>query len=95
MSSDCSTLYVSTTHHACEFPIDREKFTPTVRADLLDVKTFPMDSRSGQMIYTVADKGGYWTSTLRLALPDRTAPLPMPIYKTRWMTDLPLNWPAD
>jgi hypothetical protein len=96
MSSDCSTLYVSTTHHAYEFPIDQEKFKPYgPLADLLDVKSFSVDPRSGQMVYTVADKGGYWTSTLRFALPDRTAPLPLPIYKTRWVTDLPPSCPAD
>jgi hypothetical protein len=90
MSSDCSTLYVSTTHHAYMFPIALEKFQPYgPLADLLDVKSFSLDPGSGQMVYTLADKGGYWTSTLRFALPDNTAPLPAPIYKTRWVTDLP------
>jgi len=90
MSSDCSTLYVSTTHHAYEFPIAQEKFLPYAPlADLLDVKSFSVDPRSGQIVYTLADKGGYWTSTLRFALPDGTAPLKTPIYKARWVTDLP------
>ncbi len=90
MSSDCSTLYVSTTHHAYEFPIALEKFQPfQPLADLVDVKSFSVDPQSGQLVYTLADKGGYWTSTLRFALPDNTATLPVPIYKTRWVTDLP------
>jgi hypothetical protein len=90
MSSDCSTLYVSTTHHAYEFPIAQEKFQPYAPlANLVDVKSFSVDPHSGQMVYTVADKGGYWTSTLRFALPETAAPLPVPIYKTRWVTDLP------
>jgi hypothetical protein len=90
MSSDCSILYVSTTHHAYEFPIAEEKFLPYAPlADLLDVKSFSVDPQSGQIVYTLADKGGYWTSTLRFAVPEDTAPLPTPIYKTRWVTDLP------
>jgi len=90
INSDCSTLYVSTTHHAYEFPIAQEKFLPYAPlADLLDVKSFSVDPASGQLVYTLADKGGYWTSTLRFALPDNTAPVPVPIYKTRWVTDLP------
>ena len=90
ISSDCSTLYVSTTHHAYEFPIALQTFKPYgPLADLLDVKSFSVDPHSGRMVYTVADKGGYWTSTLRFALPESTAPLPVPIYKTRWVTDLP------
>ena len=90
MSSDCSTLYVSTTHHTYEFPIAQEKFEPYgPLANLLDVKSFSVDPQSGQLVYTLADKGGYWTSTLRFALPENIAPLPAPIYKTRWVTDLP------
>jgi hypothetical protein len=90
MSLDCSTLYVSTTHHAYEFPIAREKFESYgPLADLLDLKSFSVDPQSGQIVYTLADKGGYWTSTLRFALPNMTAPLSVPIYKTRWVTDLP------
>jgi len=90
MSSDCSTLFVSTTHHAYEFPITQEKFLPyTPLANLLDLKSFSVDPQSGQIVYTLADKGGYWTSTLRFALPQYTAPLPTPIYKSRWVTDLP------
>jgi hypothetical protein len=96
MSSDCSTLYVSTTNHAYEFSIAQEKFLPYVPlANLVDVKSFSVDPHSGQMVYTVADKGGYWTSTLRFALPDNTARLPVPIYKTRWVTDLPSSCGED
>ena len=90
MNSDCSTLYVSTTHHAYEFSIAQEKFLPYAPlANLLDLKSFSVDPRSGQIVYTLADPGGYWTSTLRFALPQYTAPLPTPIYKTRWVSDLP------
>jgi len=90
MSSDCSTLYVSTTHHAYEFPIAEEKFLPYAPlADFLDLKSFSVDPRSGQIVYTLADKGGYWTSTLRFVLPKGTALLETPIYKARWVTDLP------
>ena len=90
MSFDCSTLYVSTTHHAYEFPIAQEKFVPYgPLANLLDVKSFSVEPQSGQIVYTLADKGGYWTSTLRFALPYMSAPLSVPIYKTRWATDLP------
>jgi hypothetical protein len=90
LSSDCSTLYVSTTHHAYEFPIAEEKFEPYAPlADLLDLKSFSVEPQSQQIVYTLADKGGYWTSTLRFALPEATALLPVPIYKTRWVTDVP------
>jgi hypothetical protein len=90
MSSDCSTLYVSTTHHAYEFAIAQEKFAPYgPLANLLDVKSFSVEPRSGQIVYTLADTGGYWTSTLRFALPSMSAPLSVPIYKTRWATDIP------
>lgn len=90
LSADCSTLYVSTTHHAYEFPIALETFQPfQPLADIVDVKSFSIDPKSGQMVYTVADKGGYWTSTLRFAHPEYTASLATPIYKTRWVTDLP------
>jgi hypothetical protein len=90
MSSDCSTLYVSTTHHAYQFSIAQQKFEPyEPLASLLDLKSFSVEPQSGQIVYTLADKGGYWTSTLRFALPNSTAPLPAPIYKTRWVTDLP------
>jgi hypothetical protein len=96
MSSDCSTLYVSTTHHAYEFPIALQTFKPYgPLADLLDVKSFSVDPHSGRMVYTVADKGGYWTSTLRFALPESAAPLSVPIYKTRWVTDLPPSCMSD
>jgi len=90
MSSDCSTLYVSTTHHAYEFSIAEERFEPYgPLANLLDLKSFSVEPQSGQIVYTLADKGGYWTSTLRFTLPDGTATLPVPIYKTRWVTDIP------
>ena len=92
MSSDCSTLYVSTTHHAYQFLIAKETFTPyEPLANLTDVKSFSMDPRSGRLVYTVADPGGYWTSTLHFALPAGTAPLSTPIYKSRWVTDLPAS----
>ena len=90
MSSDCSTLYVSTTHHAYEFPIAQEKFKPYgPLANLLDVKSFSVEPQSGQIVYTLADDGGYWTSTLRFALPSMSVPLSVPIYKTRWVSDVP------
>ena len=90
ISSDCSTLYVTTTHHAYEFPIALGTFRPfQPLSDIVDVKSFSVDPQSGQMVYTIADKGGYWTSTLRFAQPENTAPLSTPIYKTRWVTDLP------
>jgi hypothetical protein len=96
MSADCSTLSLSTTHHAYEFYIVMEKFKPyEPLANLLDVKSFSVDSHSGQLVYTVADPGGYWTSTLHFALPESTAPLPSPIYKSRWVTDLPASCRAD
>lgn len=98
MSADCSTLYVSTTHHAYEFQIAQEKFEPyRPLANLLDLKSFSVDPQSKQIVYTLADKGGYWTSTLRFALPSRSVSLLTPIYKARWVTDVPPNCsaPAD
>lgn len=90
ISPDCSTLYVSTTHHVYEFSIPQEIFQPfQPLGNAVDVKSFSIDPTSGRMVYTIADKGGYWTSTLRFAPPQSTAPLPTPIYKTRWVTDLP------
>jgi hypothetical protein len=90
MSSDCSMLYLSTTTIRMSFQSLWRSSSPYgPLADLLDVKSFSVDPHSGRMVYTVADKGGYWTSTLRFALPESTAPLPVPIYKTRWVTDLP------
>jgi hypothetical protein len=96
ISSDCSSLYVSTTHHAYEFQIAPEVFKPYgPLADLVDVKSFSIDPVSGQMVYSVADRGGYWTSMLRFAMPESTSHLSAPIYKTRWATDLPPSCSSD
>jgi hypothetical protein len=89
-ATDCSTLYLSTTHHAYEFPIEIGRFIPFAPlADVVDVKSLSINPQSHQLVYTVADKGGYWTSTVRFAQPQSTAPLPSPIYKVRWTNDLP------
>ncbi len=90
LSSDCSTLFLSTTHHTYKFRIEQAMFKPfPPLSDITDVKSFSIDPQSGRIVYTVADPGGYWTSTLRFSLPQGTAPLPTPIYKVRWVTDLP------
>jgi hypothetical protein len=96
MSSDCSTLYVSTTHNTYEFPIGLQTFRPfQPLANVVDVKSFSVDPRSGRLVYTIADPGGYWTSTLHFALPGSSASLPAPIYKARWVTDLPVPCRPD
>lgn len=89
LSLDCSTLYLSTTHHVFEFLIAEEAFKsfPGL-GDTVDVKSFSIDPNSARVAYTVADPGGYWTWTLRFAHPVGTTRLPSPIYKTRWVTDL-------
>ncbi|HWQ55016.1 MAG TPA: DUF6528 family protein [Bryobacteraceae bacterium] len=76
-----------TTHHGC-WLFDREKraFRPHPQlAREPDVKCISVNPTTGQLVYTKADAGNWWTETLRFLNPPKTMRLPgEPLYKVRW-----------
>lgn len=90
MGPDCSALYLTTTHHVFRFNLQERTFTALDElGNTSDVKSISLHPSSRRLLYTVADPGEYWTSTLRRAEPGGEVALPSPIYKARWTTDLP------
>ena len=90
MNSSCDALYLSTTHQVWQFELGTKLFSVFAPlANVADVKSFSIDPTTGYLTYTVADPGGYWTTTLRFLAPTSETRLTASIYKTRWTTDLP------
>jgi hypothetical protein len=48
------------------------------------IKSLSIQAESGQIAYTQADPGVWWTYTLRFLQPDAQIVLPAMIYKVRW-----------
>jgi hypothetical protein len=90
MNSSCDALYLSTTHQVWQFELRTKLFSVFAPlANVADVKSFSIDPTTQYLTYTVADPGGYWTTTLRFMPPASQTRLAASIYKTRWTTDLP------
>jgi hypothetical protein len=81
-------LSVTATDHAWYF--DRQKQTfldhPQV-ADEINVKSITVNPSTGQIVWTRADEGFWWTDTLRFLNPERQYRMSGErLYKARWIT---------
>lgn len=86
-----SELLSLTTHHsAWVFDRDTENFAPHPQlAGKENVKCITVHPKTGEMVWTQADPGFWWTATLRFLNPEGTHELAgQRLYKARWV-DVP------
>ena len=85
IADDCSMLYVATTNAVFRFSPDQGRFEPFgPLVGTQNVKSLSINSLTGQIAYTRADSGVWWTYKIRLLNPSETIVLQAPIYKVRW-----------
>jgi hypothetical protein len=80
-------LSISTHHHAWLFDRGKKTFARHPQlADFENVKSIHVHPGSGEIVWTMADKGFWWTATLRFLNPattiERTGER---LYKARWV----------
>uniref|UniRef100_A0A372IJD5 Uncharacterized protein n=2 Tax=Paracidobacterium acidisoli TaxID=2303751 RepID=A0A372IJD5_9BACT len=85
IAGDAALLYV--TNSKAVFEVDPE--TLTFRrfqtfAGMKNIKSLSINPGSGQLVYTQADPGVWWTYTLHFMNPAQEIVLPSMIYKARW-----------
>jgi hypothetical protein len=82
-------LAVTTLRRAWVFDRRTHQFAPHPElAKLGDVKSIDVHPATGQIAYSKADGGGWWTSTIRFRNPDRVVKLEGDrVYKVRWNVD--------
>lgn len=80
-------LAVTTGRQAFLFDRDQRTFRPHPRlANVKDVKCITVNPLTGQLVWTEADPGFWWTETLQFANPDRKIELKGErLYKARWV----------
>ncbi len=80
-------LSVTTHHHAWMFDRNSKKFTPHPQLPNFDnIKSIHVHPRTGEVVWTLADKGFWWTATLRFLNPERTIERSGErLYKARWV----------
>jgi hypothetical protein len=85
LAQDSSTLYITTGKRVFTFSINDAVFAPYVPLDsLTGVKSLSIEPATGQVMYTQADEGVWWTYSLRFHGPDAIVTLPWMTYKARW-----------
>jgi hypothetical protein len=86
IASDASALYVTNTEQVFRFDPDRLEFTPFApfRGEG-QIKSLSIQATTGQIAYTRADPGVWWTYTLHFKNPEDEIALPSMIYKVRWL----------
>jgi hypothetical protein len=80
-------LSVTTHHHAWMFDRTTRKFSPHPQLpDLDNVKSINVHPETGEVVWTLADKGFWWTATLRFLNPESTIERTGErLYKARWV----------
>jgi hypothetical protein len=85
ISKNCDVLWVTTTKAVFSVDPDKLSFVPFAPFhNLSGIKSLSIDEGTGQIAYTQADPGVWWTYTLRFKTPDEQIDLGSMIYKVRW-----------
>jgi hypothetical protein len=85
LASDASALYLTTSTQVLVFNPKDGSFAPfSAFAGIGDVKSLSIDRDDGQIAYTQAGKGVWWTYTIRFLNPRAELVLPEHAYKMRW-----------
>ena len=85
LSADASVLYLTTSTQVLVFTPKDATFTPFAAfAGIGDVKSLSIDPDDGQIAYTQAGKGVWWTYTIQFLKPAAELVLPEHAYKMRW-----------
>ena len=88
LANDKSALYVVTGTEVLVFGPQDGKFSPFPPfAGQSNVKSLSINDKTGQIVYTQADWGVWWTYTLRFRNPGLEIELPEHAYKVRWLPD--------
>lgn len=84
---DTNLLSVTTAEHAWVFDRDRRVFSPHPQlGNQASVKCITVNPVTRQTVWTQADKGFWWTSTLRFLNPGKKLEfVGQHLYKARWM----------
>jgi hypothetical protein len=85
LSADASVLYLTTSTQVLVFTPNAAAFTPFAAfAGIGDVKSLSIDPGDGQIAYTQAGNGVWWTYTIKFLNPPAELVLPEHAYKMRW-----------
>jgi hypothetical protein len=85
LSSDASVLYLTTSTQVLVFTPKDGTFIPfSAFAGIRDVKSLSIDPHDGQIAYTQAGNGVWWTYTIKFLNPPAQLVLPEHAYKMRW-----------
>jgi hypothetical protein len=85
LSADASVLYLTTSTQVLVFTPKDAAFTRFAAfAGIGDVKSLSIDPSDGQIAYTQAGKGVWWTYTIKFLHPAAELVLPEHAYKMRW-----------
>jgi hypothetical protein len=85
LSHDASVLYLTTSTQVLVFTPKSASFAPySAFAGISDVKSLSIDPDGGQIAYTQAGKGVWWTYKIQFLNPRAEIVLPEHAYKMRW-----------
>jgi antitoxin (DNA-binding transcriptional repressor) of toxin-antitoxin stability system len=85
LAEDAGALYVTNTKTVFQVDPEHLTFKPFQPfTGLSGIKSLSIHPKSGQIAYTSADPGVWWTYTLRFLNPGEQIVLPDMIYKVRW-----------
>lgn len=85
IAKNCDVLWVTTTKAVFSVDPDKLSFVPfSPFRNLSGIKSLSIEEETGQIAYTQADPGVWWTYTLRFKAPDERITLESMIYKVRW-----------
>lgn len=85
ISDNCDALYVTNTTTVYQVNPDTLSFRAFAAfAGRTNIKSLSINEQSGQIAFTQADPGVWWTYSLRFLNPSQRIVLPNMIYKVRW-----------
>jgi hypothetical protein len=85
LANDGSTLYITNTKEVFRFDPDRLDFSPFKPFQGEgEIKSLSIQPVTGQIAYTRADPGVWWTYTIHFKDPGDHITVPSMIYKVRW-----------
>lgn len=86
LARDHSVLYLTTSKSVFVFDPASEKFSPFQPFQgISDVKSLSINPTTGQIMYTQAEPGVWWTYKLKFLLPKAEVSLTEHAYKARWL----------
>jgi len=85
LAADCSSLYITNTKAVFKLDPDRLEFSSFEPfRGRGEIKSLSIQPDTGQIAYTQADPGVWWTYTVHFIGPEYEISLPSMIYKVRW-----------